>query len=320
MNEKNKLIPAGQIFTEEAEESLDKDLSFANSYMFAKVMSEESLCIEMLQRILGVRIRKIEYIEPEKSVLSIRDAKDIRLDVYVEDEENTVYDIECQKTDTHELPKRSRYYQSQIDSALLEKGYHYSQLKKSFVIFICTFDPFKKGRHVYDFTRRCAGEEKLELKDDTHIIFLNATGRRDDCSDKLRIFLDYVDGREVEADDFIEKIEKAVAFNNQDKIWRKNVMTLAMEYKTVEIMAEKRGEKIGREQGEKIGREQGEKIGREQGEKIGQKLGRENARYSDVSSGLYSPEKGAELLNVTLEEFLKGMREAGFKLPENVNG
>ena len=157
---------------------------------------------------------------------------------------------------------------------------------------------------MYDFTRRCAGEEKLELKDDTHIIFLNATGRRDDCSDKLRIFLDYVDGREVEADDFIEKIEKAVAFNNQDKIWRKNVMTLAMEYKTVEIMAEKRGEKIGREQGEKIG----------------QKLGRENARYSDVSSGLYSPEKGAELLNVTLEEFLKGMRESGFKLPENVNG
>ena len=153
---------------------------------------------------------------------------------------------------------------------------------------------------MYDFTRRCAGEEKLELKDDTHIIFLNATGRRDDCSDKLRIFLDYVDGREVEADDFIEKIEKAVAFNNQDKIWRKNVMTLAMEYKTVEIMAEKRGEKIGREQGEKIG----------------QKLGRENARYSDVSSGLYSPEKGAELLNVTLEDFLKGMEEAGYQLPE----
>ena len=176
------------------------------------------------------------------------------------------------------------------------------------MIFICTFDPFKKGRHVYDFTRRCAGEEKLELKDDTHIIFLNATGRRDDCSDKLRIFLDYVDGREVEADDFIEKIEKAVAFNNQDKIWRKNVMTLAMEYKTVEIMAEKRGEKIGREQGEKIGREQGEKIG--------QKLGRENARYSDVSSGLYSPEKGAELLNMSLEDFLKGMEESGYKLPE----
>ena len=69
------------------------------------------------------------------------------------------------------------------------------------------------------------------------------------------------------------------------------MMTLEMEYMTREILGEERGEERGRE----------------------------DARYSDVSSGLYSPEKGAELLNVTLEEFLKGMREAGFKLPENVN-
>ena len=121
---------------------------------------------------------------------------------------------------------------------------------------------------------------------------MNAAGKKDDCPEKLRRFLDYVEGREVKADEFIEAIDKAVALNNKDKIWRKNMMTLEMEYMTREIL----------------------------GEKIGQKLGRENARYSDVSSGLYSPEKGAELLNVTLEEFLKGMGEAGFKLPENVNG
>jgi len=103
----------------------------------------------------------IEYIEPEKSVLSIRDAKDIRLDVYVEDEENTVYDIECQKTDTHELPKRSRYYQSQIDSALLEKGYHYSQLKKSFVIFSVPLILLKKA--VMCTTSPGAAREKRNL-------------------------------------------------------------------------------------------------------------------------------------------------------------
>lgn len=66
------------------------------------------------------------------------------------------------------------------------------------------------------------------------------------------------------------------------------MMTLEMEYMTREIMGEKRGEERGRE----------------------------NARYSDVSSGLYSPEKGAELLNMSLEDFLKGMEEAGYKLPE----
>ena len=253
-------------------------------------MLEKPLCKEMLQRILDVKIRKIEYIEAEKTILTLKDAKDIRLDVYLEDNEDTVYDIECQMTDTHELPKRSRYYQSQIDGSLIDKGYHYSKLKKSYVIFICTFDPFEKGRHVYDFTRRCEGDHGLELKDETHVIFLNTTGVRNDCSKKLRNFLDHMNGRKVENDSFIEEIDKSVAFNNKDKIWRKNIMTLAMEYMTREIMGEERG----------------------------RKLGEENTRYRDVGAGLYSPEKGAELLGVPLEDFLRGMEKAGYKLPMGV--
>lgn len=296
MNEENKLIGVEQTEAENAAVSMDQDLPFSNCFMFAKVMSEEPLCREMLQRILGVKIRKIMYIEPEKSIINLKDAKSVRLDVYVEDAENTVYDIECQTTDIHELPKRSRYYQSQIDSALLERGYHYSQLKKSYVIFVCCFDPFEKGRHVYDFTRRCVDDETIELKDDTHILFLNATGKKDDCSPKLRKVLDYMDGRKVEDDDFVRDIDKSVALNNKDKIWRKNMMTLEMEYMTREIVGEKRGEERGR------------------------KLAREDDRFSDVSAGLYSPEKGAELLDMKLEDFMEGMKKAGYKLPEEVPG
>ncbi len=72
-------------------------------------------------------------------------------------------------------------------------------------------------------------------------------------------------------------------------------MTLAMEYMTREIMGEERGRKLG--------------------EEIGKKLGEENTRYRDVGAGLYSPEKGAELLGVPLEDFLRGMEKAGYKLP-----
>ena len=296
--EKEELSANEQALVDDLEESLNKDLTISNSFMFAKVMLEKPLCKEMLQRILGVKIRKIEYIEAEKTILTLKDAKDIRLDVYLEDNEDTVYDIECQMTDTHELPKRSRYYQSQIDGSLIDKGYHYSKLKRSYVIFICTFDPFEKGRHVYDFTRRCEGDHGLELKDETHVIFLNTTGVRNDCSKKLRNFLDHMNGRKVENDSFIEEIDKSVAFNNKDKIWRKNVMTLAMEYMTREIMGEERGKKLGM--------------------KLGEEIGWEKARYSDVAAGLYSPEKGAELLGVTLEDFLKGMETAGYKLPSEV--
>ena len=119
-----------------------------------------------------------------------------------------------------------------------------------------------------------------------------------------------MDGRKVKNDKFIEEIDKSVAFNNKDKIWRKNVMTLAMEYMTREIMGEERGLKLGEERGLKLGEERGRKLGEE--------IGWEKARYSDVAAGLYSPEKGAELLGVTLEDFLKGMETAGYKLPSEV--
>ena len=48
----------------------------------------------------------------------------------------------------------------------LDKGMDYMQLKQSFVIFVCTFDPFQLGRHIYTFTNRCylpANRMMLEL-------------------------------------------------------------------------------------------------------------------------------------------------------------
>ena len=49
------------------------------------------------------------------------------------------------------LGKRARYYQSNMDLDCLEKGADYTELKKCYVIFICTFDYFKKDAPVYFF-------------------------------------------------------------------------------------------------------------------------------------------------------------------------
>ena len=57
------------------------------------------------------------------------------LDVYVRDGKGTVYDIEIQVSDTKELPKRSRYYQSGIDMSILEKGKPYYMLPDVTIIY-----------------------------------------------------------------------------------------------------------------------------------------------------------------------------------------
>jgi len=74
-----------------------EDLGLSNDFLFGKVMQNPELCKEMLHRILpDIQIDHIEYPELQKSIKSDVDAKSIRLDLYVKDDKNIVYDIEIQ--------------------------------------------------------------------------------------------------------------------------------------------------------------------------------------------------------------------------------
>ena len=88
-----------------------EELSISNDFLFGKVMQNPKLCKELLQRILpDLNIDRIEYPELQKSINMDMDARSVRLDVYVKDEKEVVYDIEMQVSHTKELAKRSRYY------------------------------------------------------------------------------------------------------------------------------------------------------------------------------------------------------------------
>ena len=218
-----------------------ENLGISNDFMFGKIMQDEELCQELLQRILpDLKIDHIEYPELQKSIKTDIDAKSIRLDVYVKDKKGTVYNIEMQTTDTKDLPKRTRYYQGVIDLQLIDQGQTYNMLKPSYIIFICSFDMFKKGRHIYTFENICKEDKSLNLGDDTTKIFLNADSNMDDVSKELRAFLDYVAGKKSD-DTFIIKLEEAVKKARLTKEWRHEFMTLYMRER---VAAEK-----GREEG-----------------------------------------------------------------------
>ena len=130
-----------------------EELDITDPFIFAKVMSEKELCKPLLENILNIKIRDIVYVDYEETIQMTVKSKGIRLDIYVEDDNNTVFNLEMQTTTYKELPKRSRYYQGIIDLNMIEKGESYDILKESYVIFICTFDFFEKGRSVYEFDK-----------------------------------------------------------------------------------------------------------------------------------------------------------------------
>ena len=154
------------------------------------------------------------------------------------------------------LPKRTRYYQGMIDLNLLDKGMDYTQLKQSFVIFVCTFDPFHIGRHVYTFENRCVEDPNLPLNDGTQKIILNTKGIFDDVRPELKRLLNFIDGRQPE-DSFTQDLSKAVESAKRNEKWRHDYMTLQMAYDEKYREGLETGIQQGIERGIEQGIEQG---------------------------------------------------------------
>ena len=235
-----------------------EEIGLSNDFIFGKVMSDPEFCKELLERILpGIEIDHIEYPELQKPIKEDIDARSVRLDVYVKDGKNTVYDIEIQKVNTRELPKRSRYYQGMMDLQLIDSGQPYKKLNQSYVIFICLEDVFGKNRHIYTFENICREDPGIKLRDGAIKIFLNAKSNLNDVSSELRAFLDYLGGKKSE-DEYVQKLEKAVREAKRNRKWRHEYMTLLMRDQENQEIGEERGRREGRLEGRREGQLEGE--------------------------------------------------------------
>ena len=202
------------------------ELDLTNDFVFSKVMMDPELCKELLERILGISILRIEYPEGQKSLAFLPDSRSVRLDVYVKDNANSLYDIEMQVGKTGHLPKRSRYYHSMMDLDALEKGHLYSELGKSFVIFICMFDPFGIGKTVYTFRSCCAEDKGIELGEDRTTVFVNAYGKSKSSS-KLAEVLRYLCSRDASGD-YSKALDNAIETVLGNRKYEVEYMTLEM--------------------------------------------------------------------------------------------
>jgi len=226
-----------------------QELTFTDDFMFGKVLvNNPEICRRLLEVLLEIKIKKISFPERQKTIEILADGKGIRLDVYVDDENGTVYNIEMQTKIKKELPKRSRYYQGMIDMNLIERGAPYKDLKLSFIIFICLKDPFGRGYPVYRFENVCIQDCTLLLKDEAIKVFINADGDLTGLPEDLAAFLQYLKGKVVD-NKLVHMIDTEVEKARKHEEWRVEYMTLYLRD------MENRDE--GREEGIEIGLKQG---------------------------------------------------------------
>lgn len=205
-----------------------RDSTFKDNFIFSKTLELfPDLCKKIIEMILNIKIEHIGFPEREKVIEARTDSKGIRLDVYVEDNQNCSFDIEMQVTDSDNISKRMRYYQGLIDTDKLKHGQHYSALGESFIIFICPFDRFKCGRHIYTFRERCDEDNNITLDDGAVKIFLSTKGSADDVSNDIKNFLNYIDNGIISSD-FVQQLDNAVKSVKSNKKARLDFMTYQM--------------------------------------------------------------------------------------------
>ena len=173
-----------------------EELPITNRFMFALVFSHKHIAKPFLEAILGIKIFDLQEPEPEKSTETSPFNKGVRYDVFVKEqgpdgEIMRTFDIEMQIEDTHELPKRARYYQALCDSEALNKGESYRNLKEQYIIFICPDDIFKQDRAVYRFKNLEKGHPEHELGDLCYKNFYIFNKYRDVAEQSVKEYLEY---------------------------------------------------------------------------------------------------------------------------------
>ena len=149
------------------------------------------------------------------------------------------------------LPKRSRFYQSAIDLNQLHAGMDYDALKNTIVIFICTFDVFKKDFLKYTFKNICIEDKELVLNDATTKVFVNTTAPLDDknLNPKLASLIKYINSETI-TDEYTKKLDEAVRIKRRSDDW--SVIYMKYELNLLESRRE------GIEEVKREGRQEGE--------------------------------------------------------------
>ncbi len=158
----------------------DYQLNLSDFALFLSVMKVKEAYANVLNIIMDESELRLKEVKVEQVVLNKSGKRAIRLDAWALDWANRQFNMEMQNdTSGDDVRKRSRFYQSMIDTPVLKAGKEtrYRNLPSTVIIFITQDDIFGKDLAMYTFSERCEEVPDLPLEDGTTKIFVNMTSR-----------------------------------------------------------------------------------------------------------------------------------------------
>ena len=169
-------------------QSYFKEVTLMSDFFMNLVFNRSKKAVEEVVRvILGNDNLCVEQSETQWEIKNPSpNGRSIRLDIFAADKFGNGYDTEIQQrvssiTDTETQQqvigaaeaKRSRYYNSMLDTQLLYKSEPFENLRDSCVIFILGKDIYGKGLPLYHIERTVRELGNAPFHDGSQIIFVN---------------------------------------------------------------------------------------------------------------------------------------------------
>ncbi len=208
-----------------------EDLTFGDDWMFQAVLRDPEISAELVELLLGIKVKRVEYPELEKVIEPFYTTKGVRLDVYLKDEDKVI-DVELQSYEMAALGKRMRYYEAMLDMDALMKGEPYDKLKDSYILFICKNDPFKDknekpfGLPRYSFRNVCQENNCVNLDDKSLKVIYNATAYEKEKDERVRALLRFVQTNESGEDGLTNRLAALVKKMKENEQLRQEYMAM----------------------------------------------------------------------------------------------
>ena len=194
---KNKDFPRAESEGAAAVQRTFDQMSLIDDTFFRIVMRDNPRAAEAIVRVaLDMPDVEIESVQIQ-SEIRFPKRRGVCFDLKARRPDGTLFDIEMQKEDEGDLPKRSRYYLSSmtvdamkaeektadVARGAVKKKKDFHDLPDAYVLFICKRDPFDEGEPVYPFSMR--EPSGRALGDGGHIVFFNCSYKGKDAYGRL---------------------------------------------------------------------------------------------------------------------------------------
>ena len=222
-----------------------EELTIANDRMFSMAMENNAICRELLRRIFPeLAIDRVQRVTVQKQVNTPLDARTVRFDVYIRDDQQRTYIVEMQVANRQNLPYRLRYYLEQVDYSIL--GY------PTYVIFFCDFDYYGQDRPEYRFEWRNIDQPDLAAGTGQQLVVFNAQASTFHDNIGVAGFLKLMHNQIAAGDPLVEQVTQEMKRIKQDPERRRDYMKYELDL----MDARSDGMAIGLAEGKKQGKQE----------------------------------------------------------------